>query len=44
MKSDFPLSKMLEAMGKWAVGEAETKTPLTVSSQRISSSEVVAVT
>ena len=41
MKSDLPLCRMREAREKWTDGEAETKTPLTVSSLRTSSSEVV---
>ena len=44
MNNDFPLFRTFEAIEKCAEGEAETNMPLTVSSQRIASSEVVAMT
>ena len=44
MNNDLPLWRTRDAMEKWAAGEVETKTPLTASSARMSSSEVVAFT
>ena len=38
MNNDVPLWRTRDAMEKWEAGEVETKTPLTASSARMSSS------